>query len=280
MDRFLSAVDSGEFTHRQLRNAGFAFTDVLFWETAPTRAIQLRFNNRAEQIAAQPAEQQQTAFQRLETESRNLPFASRMLVPAILRVATDCLSSRARLRCASAALGCERYRLAHGEWPSALEELVPRFLPRLPIDPFDAKPHSVPPRERSGRDSTPSARIAVTTAAGPRPFHVRARAKTLSFGSGARHTVVNRRRPTDPLDAPRVGQGRREHEWAGGLFRGPFSAIKIAPAGPYSLFHSRLASPQPLFKCTWSSTRATQLVGMKWCWPSGLSFFVSLIVEP
>ena len=63
-----------------------------------------------------------------------------MLVPAILRVATDCLSSRARLRCASAALGCERYRLARGAWPSALEELVPEFLPRLPIDPFDGKP--------------------------------------------------------------------------------------------------------------------------------------------
>jgi ABC-type Na+ efflux pump permease subunit len=140
MDRFLSAVGSGEFTHRQLRNAGFAYTDVLLWKTAPTRAIQLRFNNRAEQIATLPVEQQQAAFQQLDDESRNLPFASRMLVPGTLWVATACLTSRARLRCASTALACERYRLARGAWPSALEELVPRFLPRLPIDPFDGKP--------------------------------------------------------------------------------------------------------------------------------------------
>jgi hypothetical protein len=139
MDRFLSAVDSGEFSRSQLRSAGFAYTEMLFWSTAPTRAIQLRFNNRAEQIAALPAEQQQMAFQRLDDESKDLPFASRMLVPAILRVATACLSSRARIRCASAALSCERYRLARGAWPSALEELVPRFLKRLPLDPFDGK---------------------------------------------------------------------------------------------------------------------------------------------
>ena len=140
MDRFLSAVDSGDFTRTQLRSAGFAYTDVLFWNSAPTRAIQLRFDNRAERIALLPAEEQFTEFQRLEADSKNLPLASRMLVPAILRVATACLSGRARLRCASAALGCERYRLVRGKWPVALEELVPAFLRRLPIDPFDGKP--------------------------------------------------------------------------------------------------------------------------------------------
>ena len=140
MDRFLAAVDSGEFSRTQLRSAGFAYTDMLMWQTAPTRAIQLRFNNRAEQIAALPAEQQQAAFQRFDDESRSLPSATRMLVPAILRVATDCLISRARLRSASAALACERHRLARGTWPSALEELVPRFLGALPVDPFDGKP--------------------------------------------------------------------------------------------------------------------------------------------
>ena len=94
----------------------------------------------AERIALLPAEEQYTAFQQLETDAKSLPFASRMLVPAILRVATAGLSSRARLRCASAALGCQRYRLVRGTWPSALEVLVPEFLRRRPIDPFDGKP--------------------------------------------------------------------------------------------------------------------------------------------
>jgi hypothetical protein len=140
MDRFLGAVDSGEFTHRQLRSAGFGFSDVLLWKTAPTRAIQLQFDNKAERIASLPAEEQQAAFERLENESKNLPFASRMLVPAILRIATVCLTARARFRCASAAIGCERYRLARGGWPSSIEQLVPQFIARPPTDPFDGKP--------------------------------------------------------------------------------------------------------------------------------------------
>jgi hypothetical protein len=140
MDRFLSAVESGDFTREQLRSAGFAGTDLLRWNTTQTRAVQLRFDNRAEQVAMLPAEQQYTAFMRLQTDAKNLPFASRMLVPAFLQVATASLSSRARLRCASAALGCERFRLARGRWPATLEELVPEFLKRPPIDPFDGKP--------------------------------------------------------------------------------------------------------------------------------------------
>ena len=119
---------------------------------------------------------------------------------------------------------------------------------------------------------------------------------TWSSGSGARHTVVNRRRPTDPRDAAGPARrrngatSRRDHlhlfadraasstHATDRVISQSVQCVMIAPAGPYSLFHSRLASPQLLFKCTCSSTRATQLVGMKWCWPSGLSFLVSLIV--
>jgi hypothetical protein len=34
----------------------------------------------------------------------------------------------------------ERYRLANGRWPEALEQLLPQFLPELPVDPYDRKP--------------------------------------------------------------------------------------------------------------------------------------------
>lgn len=140
VDRFLSAVDSGEFTRTQLRSAGFAFSDVVLWRNDELRAVQLRFDNRAERIAALPVEDQLSAFEELVDDARKLPYASRMFAPAILRIATLCVISRARLRCAATALACERYRLAHGTWPSALADLVPDFIPRLPIDPFGGKP--------------------------------------------------------------------------------------------------------------------------------------------
>ena len=76
MDRFLSAVDSGEFTRRQLRSAGFAYTDVLFWNTAPTRAIQLRFDNRAERIACLPARSSKRHFS--DSMTRAGTFRSRL----------------------------------------------------------------------------------------------------------------------------------------------------------------------------------------------------------
>lgn len=38
------------------------------------------------------------------------------------------------------ALAAERYRLAHGDWPRELSELVPAYLEKLPADPFDGEP--------------------------------------------------------------------------------------------------------------------------------------------
>ncbi len=63
-----------------------------------------------------------------------------MLIPPILHLAKICLKGRARLRCAVTGLACERYRSACGSWPSALEDVVPRFISSLPVDPFDGKP--------------------------------------------------------------------------------------------------------------------------------------------
>ncbi len=46
----------------------------------------------------------------------------------------------ATLRCAVAALAAERYRQAEGRWPERLDDLVPRYLDRVPADPFDDRP--------------------------------------------------------------------------------------------------------------------------------------------
>jgi hypothetical protein len=49
-------------------------------------------------------------------------------------------SRRASLRCAIAMIAAERYRLANGRWPESLEELVPKYLSAVPIDPIDGLP--------------------------------------------------------------------------------------------------------------------------------------------
>jgi ABC-type transport system involved in multi-copper enzyme maturation permease subunit len=46
----------------------------------------------------------------------------------------------AELRCVVAMLAAERYRLARGNWPTSLNDLVPAFLREVPTDPFDGKP--------------------------------------------------------------------------------------------------------------------------------------------
>lgn len=46
----------------------------------------------------------------------------------------------ARLELARTALAAHRYRVATGEWPGALEDLVPGHLPEVPRDPIDGEP--------------------------------------------------------------------------------------------------------------------------------------------
>jgi hypothetical protein len=39
-----------------------------------------------------------------------------------------------------ALLATERFRQAEGKWPASLDQLRPRFLSEVPLDPFDGKP--------------------------------------------------------------------------------------------------------------------------------------------
>lgn len=64
-------------------------------------------------------------------------FCSVML-PRVYQALSDDLRYQSRTEAAIAAVAIERYRLAHGgALPASLETLVPRFLPAVPVDPFD-----------------------------------------------------------------------------------------------------------------------------------------------
>ena len=62
------------------------------------------------------------------------PWLRNMNGPAII---LKDIANTARLRAARTAIAVERYRLAHGQPPTALAVLVPSYLDAVPTDPFD-----------------------------------------------------------------------------------------------------------------------------------------------
>lgn len=67
-------------------------------------------------------------------------IGTRLLLPAADRFAEAGLRTRANLLCAAACVACERFRLKHGRFPKEFAELVPAYLPAVPLNPFDGKP--------------------------------------------------------------------------------------------------------------------------------------------
>ncbi|MHB1157573.1 MAG: hypothetical protein ACYC26_12145 [Phycisphaerales bacterium] len=65
----------------------------------------------------------------------NMP--TRIIVPGYIRVVLLNLRTIARLRAAMTAMGIERYRLAHGDWPTDWKQFVPEYVSEATgIDPF------------------------------------------------------------------------------------------------------------------------------------------------
>ncbi len=112
------------------------------FQSQACEAAYLRYFNELVEIAKLPCEQQQERMQGLSKPDQKLP----PLLEGLTRgsdwpqLAQTFHRARADLRCATAALAAERYRLAEGRWPASLEALVPRYLAAVPTDPFDGQP--------------------------------------------------------------------------------------------------------------------------------------------
>jgi hypothetical protein len=65
---------------------------------------------------------------------------ARMLIPAIYRTRIKAREGQADVEVVRTAIALERFKLAHGKYPAALEELVPAFLPKALKDPFSGQP--------------------------------------------------------------------------------------------------------------------------------------------
>ncbi len=71
----------------------------------------------------------------------------KILAPALSRIAEIDLLCRTELDMARTAVAIERYRLAKGERPKDLGELIPDYLDQVPVDPYDEQPIRYRPDE-------------------------------------------------------------------------------------------------------------------------------------
>ncbi len=67
-------------------------------------------------------------------------FAARLFVPTMSSIFSKAAHYHALQRLTQVAIALRLYRHEHGRYPETLQELVPKYLPNVPTDPFDGKP--------------------------------------------------------------------------------------------------------------------------------------------
>jgi len=94
-------------------------------------------------LATRPYYQTHIEWKRTEArlfENHRMGILTKMLVPALGRCMEAAAKADARHRLAMIAVAATSYRLKTGRLPARLEDLVPEFMPAVPVDPFDGKP--------------------------------------------------------------------------------------------------------------------------------------------
>lgn len=122
---------------------------IPLWFRGADLAKGLELFRRADEAAQQGLLEAYKAGDAIETELdalTNGPTAglryvfTLLMFPAIKAAVSAHLRAEAAATLAETAVACERYRLAHGDLPAKLEDLVPEYLASVPLDPFDEQP--------------------------------------------------------------------------------------------------------------------------------------------
>jgi hypothetical protein len=104
----------------------------------------LALMNKAVENANLPPHEQAAAEEALEKEVKEAAASPlsllRLLLPAMSKFADATRRKTASVRCLDALLAVERYRLDNGSWPAKLADVTRKYLPAVPLDPFDGKP--------------------------------------------------------------------------------------------------------------------------------------------
>lgn len=123
----------GQIAVAAYRASGLMAKDRKFYLDAMGKSIALAELPAEERIKAGPSPSMMT--------SNRFLVISRTMLPALARTLDRANEYSARMRVVETALGVERFRLAHaGALPEKLDELTPRFVPAVRVDPFDSKP--------------------------------------------------------------------------------------------------------------------------------------------
>jgi hypothetical protein len=109
-----------------------------------TQSAALRNFNEMIDIANLPETEQRSKFLEHEAKVRgegsSVYALVRMQQVGIGKSIQACQRTQAQLRCVAVSVAVERYRLAVGQWPDSLNQLIPKYLQTIPIDPFDGQP--------------------------------------------------------------------------------------------------------------------------------------------
>jgi hypothetical protein len=82
----------------------------------------------------------QTVFDTANRRFHPYRILTHMLLPSLAKVHAKADRSLTTSRLAIAVAGLERHRLATGTYPKALDDLVPKWVPSVPLDPMDGQP--------------------------------------------------------------------------------------------------------------------------------------------
>jgi hypothetical protein len=105
-------------------------------------AWMLRYLNNAVENSKLSAPEMLAEMRSLQSKAdKEAPPLCQLLLPSMVKFSEEAVSTRARLDCAVAAIGVERYRLKNQRWPNSLKEVVDaNLLDEVPIDGFNGKP--------------------------------------------------------------------------------------------------------------------------------------------
>jgi hypothetical protein len=107
-----------------------------------SEAAFLRWTNALVEVAKSPTETHDEQLRKLPRPTQHLPVLIAALMGGDNTVTLASVFNRthAELRSATVALAALRYRRDEHHWPERSDELVPRYLPAVPTDPFDGQP--------------------------------------------------------------------------------------------------------------------------------------------
>lgn len=97
---------------------------------------------RVEAAKLPPHEQaaEQAAFNAEVAALPRTAVLTRLLLPAVDKIAQSFRRKHGQLRSLSACVAAERFRRANSRWPETLDQLVPSYLAAVPLDPYDGQP--------------------------------------------------------------------------------------------------------------------------------------------